>query len=108
MLFIDAVHFSVRDDNIIRKLAAYAIMGINCDGMKDVISLEIGENESSKYWLEVLNGLKNRGVKDVMVICADGLCGIKEAICTTFPKTEYQRCVVHQVRNTLNTFPTRI
>lgn len=69
--------------------------------MKDVISLEIGENESSKYWLGVLNGLKNRGVKDVMVICADGLSGIKEAISAAFPKTEYQRCIVHQVRNTL-------
>ena len=101
ILFIDAVHFSVRDDNIIRKLAAYVIMGINCDGMKDVISLEIGENESSKYWLGVLNGLKNRGVKDVMVICADGPSGIKEAISAALPKTEYQRCIVHQVRNTL-------
>ncbi|MDY2959503.1 MAG: IS256 family transposase [Hornefia sp.] len=101
ILFIDAVHFSVRDDNIIRKLAAYVIIGINCDGMKNVISLEIGENESSKYWLGVLNSLKNRGVKDVMVICADGLSGIKEAISTAFPKTEYQRCIVHQVRNTL-------
>ena len=101
ILFIDAVHFSVRDDNIIRKLAAYVIMGINCDGMKDVISLEIGENESSKYRLGVLNSLKNRGVKDVMVICADGLSGIKEAISAAFPNTEYQRCVVHQVRNTL-------
>ena len=79
ILFIDAVHFSVRDDNIIRKLAAYVIMGINCEGMKDVISLEIGENESSKYWPGVLNSLKNRGVKDVMVICADGLTGIKRS-----------------------------
>lgn len=101
ILFIDAIHFSVRDDNIIRKLAAYVIMGINCDGMKEVISLEIGENESSKYWLGVLNSLKNRGVKDVMIICADGLTGIKEAISAAFPNTEYQRCIVHQVRNTL-------
>ena len=101
ILFIDAVHFSVRDDNTIRKLAAYVIIGINCDGMKEVISLEIGENESSKYWLGVLNSLKNRGVKDVMIICADGLSGIKEAIQPAFPKTEYQRCIVHQVRNML-------
>ena len=101
ILFIDAVHFSVRDDNIIMKLAAYVIIGINCDGMKDVISLEIGENESSKYWLGVLNSLKNRGVKDVMIICADGLSGIKEAIQAAFPKAEYQRCIIHQVRNTL-------
>lgn len=76
-------------------------MGINCDGMKDVISLEIGENERDKYWLGVFNSLKNRGVNDVMIICADGLSGIKEAISAAFTKTKYQRCVVHQVRNTL-------
>ena len=75
------------------------------DGRKDVISLQIGENESSKYWLGVLNELKNRGVKDVMIICADGLTGIKEDIGTAFPDTEYQRCIVHQVRNTLKYVP---
>lgn len=101
VLFIDAVHFSVREDNRILKKAAYVILAIKMDGKKDVISLQIGENESSKYWLGVLNELKNRGVKDVMVICADGLTGIKEAITTAFPKAEYQRCIVHQVRNTL-------
>lgn len=101
ILFIDAVHFSVREDNRIKKLAAYVILGLTLDGHKDVISLQIGENESSKYWLSVLNDLKNRGVKDIMVICADGLTGIKEAITAAFPETEYQRCIVHQVRNTL-------
>lgn len=105
ILFIDAVHFSVREDHIIKKLAAYVILGISADGRKDVISLQIGENESAKYWLGVLNNLKNRGVKDVMVICADGLTGIKEAITAAFPKTEYQRCIVHQVRNTLKYVP---
>lgn len=105
ILFIDAVHFSVREDHIIKKLAAYVILGITLDGRKDVISLQIGENESSKYWLGVLNDLKNRGVKDIMIICADGLTGIKEAINTAFPKTEYQRCIVHQVRNTLKYVP---
>ncbi|KDE70484.1 transposase Mu, partial [Fusobacterium necrophorum BFTR-2] len=101
VIFIDATHFSVREDNRIKKIAAYVVLGISKDGMKEVLSLEIGENESSKYWLGVLNGLKNRGVKDIMVICADGLTGIKEAIGAAFPQTEYQRCVVHQVRNTL-------
>lgn len=101
IMFIDAVHFSVREDHQIRKLAAYVILAISADGRKDVISLQIGENESSKYWLGVLNELKNRGVEDVMIICADGLTGIKEAIEAAFPKTEYQRCIVHQVRNTL-------
>ena len=105
ILFIDAVHFSVREDHIIKKLAAYVILGVTLDGRKDVISLQIGENESSKYWLGVLNDLKNRGVKDIMIICADGLTGIKEAINTAFPETEYQRCIVHQVRNTLKYVP---
>ena len=101
VLFIDAIHYSVRDNGVIRKLAAYVILGINLEGRKEVLTIEIGENESSKYWLSVLNNLKNRGVQDIMIICADGLTGIKEAIATAFPNTEYQRCIVHQVRNTL-------
>lgn len=101
VLFIDAIHYSVRDNGIIRKLAAYVILGINLQGRKEVLTIQIGENESSKYWLSVLNGLKNRGVKDILLICADGLTGIKDAISAAYPKTEYQRCIVHQVRNTL-------
>ena len=101
VLFIDAIHYSVRDNGVIRKLAAYVILGINLDGKKEVLTIEIGENESAKYWLSVLNGLKNRGVKDILILCADGLSGIKEAITAAYPKTEYQRCIVHQVRNTL-------
>lgn len=101
IVFIDAVHFSVRDDGIIRKLAAYVVLGINGDGRKEVLAINIGENESSKYWLGVLNGLKNRGVKDILILCSDGLTGIKEAITAAFPATEQQRCIVHMVRNTL-------
>jgi putative transposase len=101
VLFIDAIHYSVRDNGIIRKLAAYIILGINLEGRKEVLTIQVGENESSKYWLSVLNDLKNRGVKDILVICADGLTGMKEAIAAAYPKTEYQRCIVHQVRNTL-------
>ena len=101
VLYIDAIHYSVRDNGVIRKLAAYVILGINSDGYKEVLTIEVGENESSKYWLSVLNGLKNRGVKDILLICADGLSGMKEAITAAFPKTEYQRCIVHQVRNTM-------
>lgn len=101
VLYIDAIHYSVRDNGIIRKLAAYIILGINLEGHKEVLTIEVGQNESAKFWLSVLNALKNRGVKDIMIICADGLTGIKEAINTAFPQTEYQRCIVHQVRNTL-------
>ena len=101
IVFIDAVHFSVRDVRLVKKLAAYVVLGINRDGLKEVLGIYIGENESSKYWLGVLNELKNRGVKDILILCADGLIGIKEAIAAAFPETEYQRCIVHQVRNTL-------
>ena len=101
IIFIDAVHLSVRDNHVIKKLAAYVILGINEDGRKEVLSIQIGENESSKYWLSILNELKNRGVKDILILCADGLSVIKESINVAFPNTEYQRCLVHQVLNTL-------
>ena len=107
ILYIDAIHYSVRDNGVIRKLAAYVILGLTVEGRKDVLTIKIGDNEGSKYWLSVLNELKNRGVKDIMVICADGLSGIKEAIATAFPNTEYQRCIVHQVRNTLKYVPDK-
>ena len=107
VLFIDAIHYSVRDNGMIRKLAAYVILGITTEGRKDVLTINVGDNESSKYWLSILNELKNRGVRDIMVICADGLSGMKEAIAAAFPKTEYQRCIVHQVRNTLKYVPDK-
>ena len=107
ILYIDAIHYSVRDNGIIKKLAAYVILGINTEGKKEVLSIHVGTNESAKYWLSVLNELKNRVVKDILIICADGLNGIKEAINAAYPKTEYQRCIVHQVRNTLKYVPDK-
>ena len=107
ILYIDAIHYSVRDNSVIRKLAAYVILGINTEGKKEVLTINVGDNESAKYWLSVINELKNRGVKDVLIICADGLTGIKEEIAAAFPKTEYQRCIVHQVRNTLKYVPDK-
>lgn len=101
IVFIDCIHFSVRDDHIVKKLAAYVILGVNSEGYKEVLSITVGENESAKYWLGVLNSLKNRGVRDILILCADGLTGIKDAIGTAFPKTEHQSCIVHKVRNTL-------
>ena len=101
IVFIDAIHFSVRDEHIVKKIAAYIILGINDEGRKEVLSITVGENESAKYWLGVLNDLKNRGVHDILILCADGLSGIKESIAVAYPNTEYQRCIVHQVRNTL-------
>ena len=77
------------------------ILGITIEGTKEVLGLYVGDAESSKYWLSIFNELKNRGLKDIMILCADGLTGIKESISVAFPNTEYQRCIVHQVRNTL-------
>ena len=107
VVYIDAIHYSVRDNGIIRKLAAYVILGITRDGLKEVLSITVGDNESAKYWLNVLNELKNRGVKDIMIICADGLSDIKKEITAAFPQTEYQRCMVHMVRNTLKYVPSK-
>ncbi|GLB24850.1 hypothetical protein LXJ15735_10910 [Lacrimispora xylanolytica] len=95
VLYIDVIHYSVPDNGVIRKLAAYVVLGINSDGIKEVLTIEVGENERSKYWLSALNGIKNRGVKDILIICADGLTGIKEAITAAYPKTKYQSCIVH-------------
>ena len=99
IVYIDAIVFNVRDNGIIRKQAAYVILGISEEGHKEVLSITIGESESAKFWLSVLNELKNRGVKDIFVLCADGLTGIGDAIAAAFPMTEYQRCIVHMVRN---------
>ena len=99
IVYIDAIVFNMRENNVIRKAAAYVILGINEEGRKEVLSITIGENESAKFWLSVLNELKNRGVQDIFVICADGMSGIKEAIAAAYPLAEYQRCIVHVVRN---------
>lgn len=101
VVFIDAIHFSVKDNGQVVKKAAYVILGVDMDGMKNVLSIVVGENESAKMWLSILNDLKNRGVQDILILCSDGLTGIKEAINTAYPKTEYQRCIVHQIRNSL-------
>ena len=101
VVFIDAIHCAVRDEVGVRKKAAYIVLVISASGHKEVLGICIGENESAKYWLSILNELKNRGVKDILITCADGLSGIKEAVEASFPQTEYQRCIVHQVRNTL-------
>lgn len=95
ILYINAIHYSVRDNSIIKKLAAYVILGITVERKKDVLTINVGDGESSKYWLSVLNELKNRGVKDIMVICADGLTGIKEVISAAFLNTKYQRYIVY-------------
>lgn len=101
IVFIDAVHFSVRQDNQVVKKAAYIVLGVDKEGTKDILGIWIGENESAKFWLGVLNDLKQRGIKDILILCSDGLTGIKQAIETAFPKTIQQRCIVHIIRNSV-------
>ena len=100
-VYIDAIHFNVKENGVIGKKAAYVAMGISKEGIKEVLGIYIGENESSKFWMTVFNNLKNRGIKDILVLSSDGLTGIKEAIQVAFPKTEHQTCIVHLTRNTL-------
>jgi transposase-like protein len=101
IVFIDAIVFNVRENNVIRKQAAYIILGVSEEGHKEVLSIAIGETESAKFWLALLNELKNRGVKDILILCSDNLPGMKEAVEAAFPMAEQQRCIVHMARNTL-------
>ena len=99
MVMLDAIHYKVREDGAVVKKAAYIAIGTDLEGMKDVLGIWLGATESSKFWLGVLNGLKNRGVEDILIASVDGLTGFTDAIHTAFPKTEVQRCIIHQIRN---------
>lgn len=100
-LFMDAIHFNVKQDGMITKKAAYVTVGVDLDGKKDVLGIWIGENESAKFWLSVLNELKNRGVQDILIVSVDNLTGFSEAIAACYPQAEIQKCVVHQIRNSI-------
>lgn len=98
-IFMDAIHYKVREDGRILNRAAYVVLGVTLDGNKDILSITIGANESSKFWLGMLNDLKNRGVQDVLFFCVDGLTGFREAINAVYPNAEVQRCIIHMLRN---------
>ena len=99
MVILDAVHYNVRESGIVTKKAAYVAIGTDLEGRKDVLGIWLGTSESSKYWLSVLNGLKSRGVQDILIASIDGLSGFVEAINAAFPKAEVQRCIIHQIRS---------
>ena len=101
VVFMDAIHYSVRKEGIVVKKAVYLAIGIDREGRKEVMGFWIGENESSKYWLNILNELKNRGVQDILIMSVDNLKGFSEAISSVFSKTEIQKCIVHQIRNSI-------
>ncbi|GAB6168268.1 IS256 family transposase [Clostridium carnis] len=104
-IFMDAINYKVRDDKRVVVKGAYVVIGVDLDGNKEVLGIWIGVNESSKFWLSVLNDLKNRGVQDVLIFCVDGLNGFKEAIGATFPFAKIQRCIIHQIRSSMKYVP---
>ncbi len=101
IVFMDALIVKMKVDNVAKNVAVYCVLGINLLGRKEVLGLYINETESAKYWLTVMNELKNRGVEDILIFCVDNLSGISEAIRSAFPKTDVQKCIVHQIRNSL-------
>ena len=98
-VFMDAIHYKMREDGRILNRAAYVILGVDLEGNKDILSITIDANESSKFWLGMLNDLKNRGVRDVLFFCVDGLSGFREAIEAVYPNAQVQRCIIHMLRN---------
>lgn len=97
VVFLDAIHFHVRSEGQIIKKAVYIAIGVQMDGIRDVLGMWVGENESAKFWLGILNGLKNRGVEDILIACVDGLTGFSNVIEAVYPKTEIQQCIIHQI-----------
>lgn len=104
-LYLDGIHFKVRQDGRIVTKCAYIILGTNAKGLKEILGIWVNETEGAKFWMKVLDEIKQRGVKDVLIACTDGLTGFDEAIKAIFPETRIQQCIVHQVRNTLKFIP---
>ena len=99
VVFMDAIHYHVRCEGRIVKRAVYIAIGINMSGYKDVLGMYVGENESAKFWLTIMNNLKNRGVEEILIACVDGLNGFPQAIDAVYPKAEVQQCIIRQIRN---------
>jgi len=100
-VWMDAIHYKVKDEGSIKTKAVYCLLGVGRDGKKDLLGLYINETEGAKFWLQVLTDLQNRGVQDIIIACIDNLKGFAEAIESIFPRTEVQLCVVHQIRNSI-------
>jgi len=101
VIFMDGMVFKIKKDGIMQKCTVYGCVGIDMDGQKDVLSLHVGAIESSKYWLSVMHDLKARGVQTVLIFCTDNLKGIDDAIKSCFPDADHQKCIVHQIRNSV-------
>ncbi len=101
IIFMDATVLKIRVDRVVKNIAAYIMLGITLEGKKEIMGIWVGENETSKYWLTVLNDIQKRGIQDVLIFAIDGLNGFNEAIQAVYPKAEIQRCIVHQIRSSL-------
>lgn len=101
IVYLDAIHLKLRSEGIVQTQAVYLALGVTMEGHKELLGLWVGENEGAKFWLSILTELKNRGVKDILIACVDGLTGFPDAIASEYPKTEVQLCIVHMVRNSL-------
>jgi transposase-like protein len=100
IVWLDAIHYKVKDQGSIVSKAVYCVIGLNKEGIKDLLGLYVGENEGARFWLQVLTDIQNRGVKDIFIACIDNLKGFADAIESIYPQTEVQLCTIHQVRNT--------
>lgn len=101
IVWLDAIHYKVKEDGRYISKAVYTLLGLDIHGKKEILGLHLSENEGANYWLSVLTDLNNRGVKDILIACVDGLTGFSEAIAAIFPETEVQLCIVHQIRNSM-------
>ena len=101
IVWMDAIHYKVREDNAIKTKAVYCLIGVNREGIKDLLGMYIGQAESARFWLSVLNDVQRRGVQDILIACIDNLKGFSQAIEAVFPRTKIQLCIVHQIRNSL-------
>ena len=104
-VYLDAMMVKMRDNGHVQNQAVYVVLGVDREGQKEVLGLWVAQQEGAKFWLQVLTELKNRGVKDILIACVDGLKGFPEAIEALYPKTEVQLCIVHLVRASLNYVP---
>lgn len=100
-VYLDAIHYKVRDEGHYVSKAFYTVLGVTLEGKKEILGLYLNESEGAKFWLQVLTDLQNRGVQDILIASVDGLKGFPEAIHSVFPQTEVQLCIVHQIRNSL-------
>jgi len=101
IVWLDAMHYKVRDGGKVVSRAVYNVLALNVEGRKDLIGMYISESEGANFWLSVLTDIKSRGVKDILIACTDNLTGFSEAILSVFPQAEVQSCVIHQIRNSL-------